>query len=165
MADQRQSDVLGALPRRRPQRRSAKRPARADSASSRPANGANSQSTAEATRAPEAPTTQSRTRPRPATATKNRGPGQANAVPRVPSPPRSTAKPKAGARRQSKTDRLRQPPQPRGIPSQPRSPVPASPHRPEILGTFVQAAAELTEIGLSLGAHVLRRAVSRLPRP
>jgi hypothetical protein len=43
--------------------------------------------------------------------------------------------------------------------------VPASPDRPEILGTVIQAAAELTEIGLSLGAQVLRRMVARLPRP
>ena len=35
----------------------------------------------------------------------------------------------------------------------------------EILGTAVQAAAELAEIGLSVGARALRNAVSRLPRP
>jgi hypothetical protein len=31
--------------------------------------------------------------------------------------------------------------------------------------TAVQAAAELAEIGLHVGARALRRAVSRLPRP
>jgi hypothetical protein len=34
-----------------------------------------------------------------------------------------------------------------------------------ILGTAVQAMAELAEIGLTLGARLLRSAISRLPRP
>jgi hypothetical protein len=33
------------------------------------------------------------------------------------------------------------------------------------VGTAVQAAAELAEIGLSMSARALRRALSRLPRP
>jgi hypothetical protein len=41
--------------------------------------------------------------------------------------------------------------------------VPAQRH--DVLGTAVQAAAELAEIGLSIGAQAIRRAVSRLPRP
>ena len=49
----------------------------------------------------------------------------------------------------------------------PRQPArkPAPPRGGEILGTAVQAAAELAEIGLSVGARAIRRAVSRLPRP
>ena len=35
----------------------------------------------------------------------------------------------------------------------------------ELVGTVVKAAAELAEIGLTVGARALRRAVSRLPRP
>lgn len=35
----------------------------------------------------------------------------------------------------------------------------------ELIGTVVRAAAELTEIGLTIGARALRTAVSRLPRP
>jgi hypothetical protein len=35
----------------------------------------------------------------------------------------------------------------------------------DILGTAVQAAAELAEIGLSVSARAIRGAVSRLPRP
>jgi hypothetical protein len=35
----------------------------------------------------------------------------------------------------------------------------------DILGTAVQAAAELAEIGLSASARALRGAISRLPRP
>ncbi len=72
--------------------------------------------------------------------------------------------------------RLRQPAQPDGLPAQPRGtnrPAPrpsalgaaAPPKGGEILGTAVQAAAEIAEIGLSAGARAIRRAVSRLPRP
>ena len=39
------------------------------------------------------------------------------------------------------------------------------PARADVIGTAVQAAAELAEIGLSAGARALRGAVSRLPRP
>jgi hypothetical protein len=153
MADQRQSDVLGALPRTRPHRRSAKRPQRTGETAAKPRKPARTAGPA--------------TRPsrNPATAQ----PGRAKAKPRAVTSSRSGPRPVAGARSaptsKSKADRLRQPPQPRGIPRQPRSPVPPTPERPEILGTVVQAAAELTEIGLSLGAHLLRRAVARLPRP
>jgi hypothetical protein len=67
--------------------------------------------------------------------------------------------------------RLRQPAQPDGAPDMPRASEPArarsfsSASGAEILGTAVQAAAELAEIGLSAGARALRNAVSRLPRP
>ncbi len=45
-------------------------------------------------------------------------------------------------------------------------PVPPSPARgTEIVGTAVQAAAELAEIGLSATARAIREAVARLPRP
>ncbi|MHB8657233.1 MAG: hypothetical protein ACYC91_04640 [Solirubrobacteraceae bacterium] len=42
---------------------------------------------------------------------------------------------------------------------------PAAAKGAELAGTAVQAAAELAEIGISIGARALRRAVSRLPRP
>jgi hypothetical protein len=35
----------------------------------------------------------------------------------------------------------------------------------ELVGTVVKAAAELAEIGLTIGARALRSALSRLPRP
>ncbi|MBV9197872.1 MAG: hypothetical protein JO168_27360 [Solirubrobacterales bacterium] len=62
-------------------------------------------------------------------------------------------------------ERLRQPPQPGGTPppTGTRKPVPAG--GAEILGTAVQAAAELAEIGLSLSARALRNALARLPKP
>ena len=146
MAEPRQSDVLGALPRTRPERRSTKRPARTNGPASRapapakPASGKRPASPGTRASGPRRKPSQSR----PATA--------------------GSAKPASG-KRPAKAGRLRQPPQPRGVPSQPRAPVPSGSPRPELLGTFVQAAAELTEIGLSVGAQVLRRAVARLPRP
>ena len=60
---------------------------------------------------------------------------------------------------------LRQPAQPAGTPAAPRARKPAPAGRPDVLGTAVQAAAELAEIGLTVSARVLRGAVSRLPRP
>jgi hypothetical protein len=49
----------------------------------------------------------------------------------------------------------------------PAAATPAPPREPSpgTLETAVQAAAELAEIGLQLGARALRRAISRLPRP
>jgi hypothetical protein len=43
-----------------------------------------------------------------------------------------------------------------------RKPLPAGAN---VVGTAVQAAAELAEIGLSVSARALRGALSRLPRP
>ncbi len=58
-----------------------------------------------------------------------------------------------------------QPPQPGGVPrTPPREPDAPAP-RSDLLGTAVQAAAEVAEIGLTVGARALRRAVARLPRP
>ncbi len=42
---------------------------------------------------------------------------------------------------------------------------PAPPRGREIVGTMVQAAAELAEIGLSVSARAFKEAVARLPRP
>ena len=44
-------------------------------------------------------------------------------------------------------------------------PPPAVAGGKEIVGTMVQAAAELAEIGLSATARAVREAVARLPRP
>jgi hypothetical protein len=56
------------------------------------------------------------------------------------------------------------------IADEPQPPDAAGSRRPlpvgaEVLGTAVQAAAELAEIGLSVSARALRGALSRLPRP
>ena len=49
-------------------------------------------------------------------------------------------------------------------PDRPRPDTEAK-ENPRALETAVQAAAELTEIGLQAGARALRRTLSRLPRP
>jgi hypothetical protein len=71
----------------------------------------------------------------------------------------------------SQPARLRQPAQPEGTPIATRASDSerarsfSSASGAEILGTAVQAAAELAEIGMSVGARALRNVVSRLPRP
>jgi hypothetical protein len=90
----------------------------------------------------------------------------------APASPAPKRKPKP------KPERLSQPAQPAGAPPKasrspkvrraPTSPPPRRPTPPsggEILSTAVQAAAELTEIGLTASARALRNALSRLPRP
>ena len=148
MAEERKSDLLGALPRTRPHRRSNKRPVRADADKPPVDAGAEQRGSARAVTTPK-PTK----RPRAAN------------VPASPNRAGATASAKRGTGDQTGSGRLRQPPQPRGIPSAPRSPVPPAPSRPEVIGTAIQAVAELTEIGLSMTARALRRTLSRLPRP
>lgn len=175
MADERSSEVLGALPKSRPHRRSAKRPVRNGHRADAPspeatASGGERPATRPADRTAGGPRSGRKTEPRAVGGGPKRAVagGSKRAVGgskrAVGGSKRAGAAPPA-ARRKAAADRLRQPPQPRGIPSQPRSPVPPRSERPVILGTLVQAAAELTEIGLSLGSKVLQRAVSRLPRP
>ncbi len=72
------------------------------------------------------------------------------------------AKPRAGGPQPA---RLRQPAQPAGSPPGPRVRRPAPSNGSDVLGTAVQAAAELAEIGLTIGARAIRGAVARLPRP
>jgi hypothetical protein len=69
-------------------------------------------------------------------------------TPRAARKPPSTA-PRAAAKTQ--------------IADQRTAPAPAP--RPGAVGTAVQAAAELTEIGLMASARALRGALARLPRP
>jgi hypothetical protein len=47
----------------------------------------------------------------------------------------------------------------------PASRRPAPPSGSNALGTAVQAAAELAEIGLSLSTRAVRNALARMPRP
>jgi hypothetical protein len=119
----RPSEVLGALPHRRPSRRSEKRavaPTR-DAPGKRPAA-----ATRDAPKKPPAATTKiSKQRPAAATKPSERSPLAAPSSGAASTPPRGT----------------------------------------EIVGTAVQAAAELAEIGLSVTARAIREAVARLPRP
>ncbi len=137
MSDDRPTDVLGALPRTRPHRRSPKRaapaPGTAPAAAPGPAKPAKTTSKGAAT---------------PSSAAKRKPPA---------------ARPRT---RKAGSEPIRQPAQPAGTPSQPRANrVPVPPSGTEIVGTAVHAAAELAEIGLTAGARALRNALSRLPRP
>jgi hypothetical protein len=150
------SEVLGSLPRTRPHRRSQKRPPRATRA-------ADTRAAAVDTRTIDAPAD-----------------AQADAKPAKAKPAKTetakteTAKAKlanattAAPRRVttgSAPSRLRQPAQPAGTPPGPRNRRPVPSNGSDVLGTAVQAAAELAEIGLSVGARAIRGAVARLPRP
>jgi hypothetical protein len=115
MSEKPPSDVLGALPRTRPHRRSDKR---------KPAAAAPDATAAAAPPEPKAPV-------RPA--------------------------------RRPRAERLRQPAQPAGTPDARRARKPAPPNGIDLVGTAVQAAAELAEIGISISARAIRSAVSRLP--
>jgi len=134
------SEVLSALPHRRPHRRSDKRaarPVKAEAAAAAP----KTKSTASAPRAkaksaaPKAKTASASPAAKPTPATR-------------PAP-----------------QRLRQPAQPAGTPPSPRSRASVPNTGADVLGTAVHAAAELAEIGLTAGARALRNAVARLPKP
>jgi hypothetical protein len=116
MTDEPSSDLLGALPRTRPHRRSEKRPAR------------------NASPAAEQPS------PTPT----------ASAAARATTTPRRS-KAASGAK-------ARTPPAPRT-----RKPAPAT--GVAVVGTAIQAAAEIAEIGLTLSRKAVRNAIGRLPRP
>ncbi len=96
-----------------------------------------------------------------------------DSAPNAASKRNASAKPR---RATARSQTLRQPKQPGGTPPRPpkrapRSPSSGAPLKPpatrrgDVVSTAVHAAAELTEIGLSLSARVLRGALGRLPRP
>ena len=160
MTDDRPSEVLGGLPRTRPHRRSDKRAAPAPSpAAEAPAATREPSPAAEAPAATRKPTAAET--PRTAKTAAN---GSASVKPLGPTrEPSGTSARRRAAR--AKPARLPQPQQPAGTPPAPpsRKPVPST--GVDLLGTAVQAAAELAEIGLSVSARALRGAISRLPRP
>jgi hypothetical protein len=191
VSENRPTDLLGALPRTRPHRRSDKRGARpsdpattaappetsADGkAARRPAP---ARKTTAASKTPAARKTTAASKPaaarRPA-ARKSPAASKSPAAAKSPAASKSPAAAKSPAARRStaakaqareRSGRLRQPAQPAGIPTHPRNArrKRAPKAGAEILGTAVQATAELAEIGLVLSARALRNAVSRLPRP
>ena len=80
----------------------------------------------------------------------------------------SAAAPKSSSPRRRPAPRkqtLRQPAQPDGTPAAPSPRKPVPPGRTDVLGTAVQATAELAEIALTVSARALRGAIARLPRP
>jgi hypothetical protein len=173
--DEQHSQVLGALPRTRPHRRSDKRGARPAGAE-QPAGAPNGGRRADAPNG-DAP---AKAKPRRKAAAATQQPAKRAAKPRAASKPAANGREAGSSARSPKpsqvepirpttarsgSGRLRQPAQPEGTPEARRGRRPAPPSGPDILGTAVQAAAELTEIGLTASARAIRRAVSRLPRP
>ncbi|MGZ4323470.1 MAG: hypothetical protein ACXVHJ_16035 [Solirubrobacteraceae bacterium] len=136
------SDVLSALPHRRPHRRSGKRAARPTTASAPRAKAAAS--------APRAKAAASAPRAKAAASAPPKAKTSSNGHATKPTPA---------------TKRLRQPAQPAGAPPSPRSRGSVPPTGADVFGTAVHAAAELAEIGLTAGARALRNTVARLPRP
>jgi hypothetical protein len=147
MPEQPPRDVFGGLPRTRPHRRSDKRSAAVSSS-------------------PESPETES-----PETESPETESAAAKAEPKAKPAAKAKAKPAAAPKtkpattRRPRSETLRQPAQPAGTPTVARARKPAPASGVELLGTAVQAAAELAEIGLSAGARALRNAIGRLPRP
>ena len=168
MSEERPSEVLGALPRTRPHRRSGKRagrPAETPEAVLEATPDVKARGQVRAVRGRAGTKSEPESRPR--SSAGQRQPDKPRADKPLAERPREKPRAVTAARDRGayKGERLRQPPQPAGTPSmpRPRKPVPAS--GAEILGTAVQAAAELAEIGLSVGARALRNAAARLPRP
>jgi hypothetical protein len=85
--------------------------------------------------------------------------GGSSGAPKPSTPRRPPPRP---ARR---SEPLRQPKQPAGTPPAPPIRRPAPPSGPEIIGTLVQAAVELAEIGVSAATRALRNTLGRIPRP
>jgi len=170
MNDERPSEVLGGLPRTRPHRRSDKRGARAQSAPIGPEPATFvGQAPAPATpKSQAAAKVKAPAKRRAQTRPKATAPGTARAKAQASVEARSMPKAEALGNQSpapAKGARLPQPGQPPGAPPAPASRRPASSGGVDILGTAVQAAAELAEIGLSSSARALRGAISRLPRP
>jgi hypothetical protein len=105
------------------------------------------------------------TRPQRRSGRRATGPGLPSAT-RAATATRTSAgarEPATAAPRRS-TPRLAQPAQPAGTPRALRRRPPAQ--RPDgLVGTAVQAAGELAQIGLTVGGQVVRGALSRLPKP
>jgi hypothetical protein len=152
MSDKSEATVIGSLPHSRPRRRSALRAARPEQETNAQAQAPAAKrkpvktSGAKAAVSPTAPAAaKAETRPKAAAAAK------------AETRPKAPATPKAGPRPSAEETAPRREQRP-NCPS-------SIPEGAELIGTVVKAAAELVEIGLTVGARALRTAVLRLPRP
>ena len=150
MSDPPPSDVLGALPNTRPHRRSDKR-ATKPAATTAPVVDATPPATAPAAAKATAKPASARAR-KPAA----RKPAKAKAK-------RATMPPAEGTVRAAPTPFY--PPAGAGRVAAQKATKPAADEKFDVLGTAIQAAAELAEIGISATARAIRGAVDRLPRP
>jgi hypothetical protein len=140
-------DVLSSLPAKRPQRPSPRRAAR--SASSPERKPAQRSAAPKASAASSKPTATRPARSRARSGSRAKG-----------------ARRPAAVRPSVATSRAREP-GPRAVPRsrRPEPPARGTPEGLEIVTTAIQAAGELAQIGLALGAGVVRGAIRRLPRP
>jgi hypothetical protein len=129
-------EVLSSLPSTRPQRRSARR-----ATGAKKAGGGAKPRAAEAK--PAAGAKPPARKGKPATA-------------------RARAKPKAKGRRPAA---VRPSAATKAAGTQPRQPPPQAPQGVELVGTAIQAAGELAQLGLQLGTRAVAGAVRRIPRP
>ena len=149
-------DVLSNLPRSRPHRRSAKRGG--VTATKTEAAGARAR--------PSRPEGRAQAGRREGQAARRPTAGEAAAKQSAP----AAAPRAAGAGAGPRAQRLRKPPPPPS-PLPPKAGKTAPPKGEsqtsgtELIGTVVQAAGELAQVGLTIGGQVLKRAVSRLPKP
>ncbi len=89
---------------------------------------------------------------------KAKGAPRAAAKPAAKGPRAASARPKpAGVRPSAATKAASQPP--------PTKRPPSPPSGTDLVGTAVQAAGELAQLGLTLGTRALRDVVKRVPRP
>jgi hypothetical protein len=139
----REQDVFGSLPRSRPQRRSAKR--------DRPARPAAADTPAEA---------RAQTKAKGNDAKPKAAAGKADTTARA-RPKAAKPKPKAPRARSKPAAAAKVPPAGYATPR----PDGEGPHGTDAVTTAVQAAGELAQIGLTVGAQALRSALRRLPRP
>jgi hypothetical protein len=142
MTEPRPSQVLGGLPRSRPHRRSQRRPA---------VQPIPEPALARATTSEESTV-------RPALQDTKTKAGAANPAARATA---GAANPAARATAGAANPAARA----TAVPLTPPVTPGAKATRTDVLGTAVQAAAELAEIGLTVGARTLRNALSRLPHP
>lgn len=151
MADRQDSDreVLTSLPRSRPVRRSAKRGERAEA---KPAGSAGSRRPPTSKpRAPKA-ATKAKAKPKPS------APAKPKAAPRTAprAAPSSTERPHTAPRRKIP---------PAGYAAPTARADDASSGTTDLLSTTIQAAAELAQIGLTVGRQTLQSMLDRLPKP
>jgi hypothetical protein len=195
MSEERPSDVLGALPRTRPHRRSDKRgapqaatrPPPGDAAeatnatpnivadqmtpdppASQPTASTASKPSAKTTSKPSAKTTskpRAKTASKPMAKTASKPSAKTASEPSASGPTANATPKRPPAPAGPRAPRLRQPAQPDGTPAPRPNRNPAPPLAPDLVGTAVHAVAELAEIGLSVSARAIRSAVSKLPRP
>lgn len=145
-------DVMSSLPKTRPQRRSARRDsarkptaAKGSATASRPAARKKKAAAAKATPVKKRATTAR---------------AKAAAKPKTAAKPRSASRPKTAARPRATAPRI----PPAGFAPPRETEDRPAPSGVELVGTAIQAAGELAQIGAAIGGQALKSALGRLGR-